>query len=296
MLDIISFLDKLEIEYKRSGKNVTSGWVEINCPYPSCYDPSFHCGVNLKSGKHNCWICGNKGGMPKLISRILEISYKKAEAMVEEEFGINLFLEDEEEIISANKVFFPKESTKILPIPHREYLIGRNFDPDFLIKNYKIRACYLTGDYSYRIIIPIIINNILVSFTSRDITGEQDSYKNLSKEKSIIPVKNCVYGIDSITNKIVIVEGVFDAWRIGNGAVATFGKVPTSAQIKTIVDKKSIKEVFILYDNDAEKNASKLGSILSNFFKKVEVLDIDLKDPAEMTEKDIEYFRKHILK
>ena len=57
MFDVISFLEEYNIDYTTSGKNVTSGWVEINCPFCGD-DPSYHMGVNLSSGLYHCWICG----------------------------------------------------------------------------------------------------------------------------------------------------------------------------------------------------------------------------------------------
>ena len=42
--DIISYLENRGVSYWTEGKNVTDGWVNINCPFSP--DPSNHLGIN----------------------------------------------------------------------------------------------------------------------------------------------------------------------------------------------------------------------------------------------------------
>jgi len=49
---------------------------------------------------------------------------------------------------------------------------------------------------------------------------------------------------------VIIVEGITDVWRLGDGAVATFTKNFTREQI-LLLKKKNIKEAFVFYDSDA---------------------------------------------
>ena len=61
-VDTKALLDDLGIDYKLSGKNVTSGWIEVNCPF--CGDPSYHLGISPTNLFH-CWRCGEKGNLIK---------------------------------------------------------------------------------------------------------------------------------------------------------------------------------------------------------------------------------------
>jgi DNA primase len=293
MFDAISFFEKYNIEYHTSGKNVTAGWTEINCPF--CADPSYHMGINLSSGIHHCWICGTKGGPERLIKKLIKVSFSEAKKIAEE-FDINR-IKVEKEKTFVEEIIYPKGMVEKLPFLHREYLIKRNFDPDYLEDKYKIKAClHLGKDFAYRIIIPIIMNNTVVSYTSRDVTEKASSkYKHLSNDKSIIAVKDCLYNIDTVKDKIIIVEGVMDAWRIGDSCIALFGLEYTTHQLNSLFCK-NLNEAFVLFDSEpfAIRKAHKLGNTLSTFIPKVKVLELDEGDPAELSNKEVENLRKEI--
>lgn len=288
MSKIIQYLDDHKIAYKMAGKNVTSGWIEISCLW--CFDPSFHLGINLTSGFLSCWIGGPHGHLSKLVKETDGISWEEAEKLANELLTPAI----QKEKIRAKSVLLPKEAIKELPDLHQKYLISRNYNPNLVSRKYNLYACYLTGDYAYRLIIPTYSDKQLITFTSRDVTGQQKiPYKNLSDEKSIVSVKDSLYNIDTIKDKTVIVEGVFDVWRIGNGATATFGIQFTHNQIYEIARKK-VKKAIILFDYDqkAREQARKLGNILSLYISEVEVWDLDRGDPDTMTETDLKEVRR----
>jgi len=291
MFDVISFLEEHDIEFHTSGKNVTRGWVEVNCPY--CGDPSFHLGINLNTGLHHCWRCGEKGSPEKLIKRFLNISFKQAKQIVEE-FGTTTS-PTSQPVINANEIIFPKGmyTGKSLPYAHKEYLVKRRFDPDHIIDKHQIGGClHIGGEFAHRIIIPIIMDGQVTSYTGRDISGLQKTkYKHLTNEKSIVSVKDSIYNIDSVTNKCIIVEGVFDAWRIGDGCIALFGVEYTSRQLNTLF-AKNLEEAFVLFDSDAITKANKLGNVLSTFIPKVTILELSEGDPSDMNEKETKEIRE----
>lgn len=293
MIDIISILDEYNIEYRTTGKNVTRGWVEINCPFPQCSDPSYHLGINMKSGLFHCWICGEKGSMEKLVQKIAGVPSWKAK-QITKDFDIN-FQEKEEEKSIVEKVEWPKGIEKGFPDMHRQYLKSRGFNPDFLIKKYQLKACLHLGDkFAYRIIVPVIIDGKIVSLVGRDITGKQQmKYWNLPNELSMIDTKDCLYNIDTVKDKVLIVEGIFDAWSVGDGCVATLGTEYTLNQLRLLYEK-DVKEAFVMYDPDATKKAYKLGHTLSSFIPRVEVIELDDKDPADMGKEKIIKLKKEI--
>ncbi len=294
MFDVISFFEEYDIEFHTSGKNVTKGWAEINCPF--CADPSFHLGINLESGLFHCWICGVKGGPSILIGRLLNISYSEAQK-IENEFVTFRSLKQEQSKKIVSKVEFPKGIEKDFPLAHKKYLIKRKFDSDHVINKYQLKACLRLGNnFAYRIIIPIIIDNEIVSYTGRDITDKAKSkYEHLSNEKSIVQVKDCLYNIDTVKDKCILVEGVTDVWRIGDGSVATFGTEYTTRQLDTLFSKE-LKEVYVMLDHDAIKKANKLAAVLSTFIPKVFIIELinGDGDPADLSNEKVLKLRKEI--
>jgi DNA primase len=276
--DIISYLQSRNIPFSYSGKNVSSDWIGINCIF--CIDKSNHLGINLHSKAFSCFRCAEKGNAVKLVQEIDGVSFPKACEIIKE-FGNGVYVSKEKTYQS--KVKFPIGTTKKFTESHLSFLRSRRYDPDTVIKKYDLYATGPIGDFKNRI----------VSFVGRDITGRADKpYINSSDQFSIKDVKSCLYNFDSvIQNKVVIVEGVFDAWRIGDGAVATFGTKYTREQLLLL---KGIKQAFILYDNDAISVAHKLAYDLSSIVPKIEVLELSEGDPDDLSEQDIRCLRKDI--
>lgn len=293
MIQVLDLLDHLQIPYKTSGKNVTSGWAEISCFSPYCSDPSFHMGVDLHRATYNCWICGQRGHILRLIMNIVPCSYREAKSLIAKFSDDIVYREEEKEAPITTGDILPKEATIELPPLHKSYLINRGFDPDFIQKRYGIKACYTVGDFAYRLIIPIIVNNILVNFTARDVSGQQEpKYLHNPNNKAILPIKDCLYNIDTVKDKAIIVEGPTDVWRIGDGCCATMGVEYTRTQL-SILALKELKEIYIMYDEDAIAKAEKLATAVAAFCPKVEIIEIE-DDPGNMDESEVNELRKEL--
>jgi DNA primase len=294
--DIFSYLNDKSILYSTSGKNISSNWVAINCIYPICSDNNFHLGINLQSKLHYCWKCGNKGNPVKLVKEIENCSWYEAKKIVEQYQNFDLISPDkEEEINISRKLVWPKEFELITPssIPKVvfNYLSERNFDPDQIIRKHNLFYPGLLGDYKYRLIIPIESKRKIVNFTARALSNRNPlSYKTCPNEKAEIDINDLLYGYDDIQpeSPIVIVEGIFDQWRLGAGSVAIFKSELTPTQVSLIREKKPSK-VFILLDEDTlekekpEKIANKL------WFCPTEIIEIGIGDPAMMSQSEASY-------
>ena len=286
--DIIKYLESREIEYKTSGKNVTKNWIEINCPFCG-NDPSFHCGISLQK-LFNCYICGEKGDVTKLVRQIESCSWHKAKDIVvqfSEDLTVDLKKDNIRHIHKIDHLNLPKISLFLPCLIHKNYLIKRNFDPDYLTKKYKLRFCYNIGEWKFRIIIPFFLDNKLVTWTARDVSGKAEiKYKHLDNEKSIIPVKKMLYNIDSISegDSIIIVEGITDVWRLGEPAIATMGIQYTQEQVEMIL-KKNPKKIIVLFDAEqkAITQANKLANQLSLFISDVSIIELDEGDPCDLS-------------
>jgi len=306
--DIIQYFEDNDIEYWTKGKNVHKGWVNVTCPF--CGDHSYsgnnHCGINLKSMMVNCWLCGPKGFITKLIAEIEECSFAQANTIIAKYGGESIFLKNEYKDIDLTKKvesrlclgdILPKESSNQFSKLHLNYLKGRNFDSDIIIPKYKLKCCHNIGQYKFRIIIPIIQDRRIVNFTSRDVTGKTDiRYKTCPDEKAILPMTHCLYNIDNVRgDTILIMEGATDVWRFGNGTVAILRTGFSDAQINLILQKR-VKRAFVIFDsepqaiNRANQLARKLGLLLDH----AEVIELSEGDPCSLPERDIVYLKKEI--
>jgi DNA primase len=278
-IDVIKFFDDFQIPHHSHGKRCTKGWEQTYCPFPDCDDSEDYMGVHRQSGVFHCWLCGRKGPFAVLASKLLKIRFSKIEDILLQYEDDALNVEERQEKHSEKVEV--KGFLNYLPEQHRQYLIERNFDPNELIRRYKIGAFGTYGRFPYRIAIPVFDDGELVNMTARDITAQQEArYLTLTNEESVIPIKSCVYNIDScIKDSILIVEGPFDAWRIGGATVSFFGTAFKTSQVLKVLSKTP-KNVFVLFDENAGNHAEKLAHNFSPFVKHVEVLEISVKDPA----------------
>jgi DNA primase len=192
-----------------------------------------------------------------------------------------------------SKVLFPTGTSKVFPQSHINFLTNRRYDYEKVISDYDLYCTGPVGDYKHRIIIPVFLKNRLVSFVGRDVTGLSDvKYKNSSEDYSIKDVKQCLYNMDSIVrDRAIIVEGILDAWRIGDGAIATFGTKYTREQLRLL---KGLKQAFIFYDSDAVSIAHKLAYDLSSIVPQIEVLELSEGDPDNLSDDDVKALRKDL--
>lgn len=263
----------------------------IRCPF--CDDHSNHLGINLNSKFMNCFRCGAKGPATKLVANLERCTWGEAKRIM---LG---FLEDpslKPKITTRpelNHCELPSNATKNFTKKHTKFLQGRKF-PSKIIEDFDLYATNHIGHYKFRIIAPIYVNHQLVSFVARDVTGRaSQKYLNCPNHKSLIPVKNTLYNIDSIRENAIIVEGITDVWRLGPGAVATYGTQVTDAQIHLL---SGLKNAYILFDSDAEaqKRAEELGASLSSIVRSVDILTLAEGDPADLHEDTVSYLRHTI--
>jgi hypothetical protein len=297
MYDLERLFDDHDIEYWAKGKNVSKGWANIQCPF--CNDKSNHLGVNINTGAYNCWKCSSSGELSFLISELLSIEEYKSKKLIKKYREDFIEVKKEKRVVSNTELILPKEATNILPEKHRQYLIGRGFDPDYIQKKYGIMACDILGDYKFRIIIPIFFKGRLVNFAAKAIDDSANlKIKNCPNEKVVIQRDSLLYNIDNIKNrKAIIVEGFTDVWKMGDCAVATMGTKFTNAQIQLLSDYCS--EAYILYDSKEKDpqaliQAEKLAHSLYSLIKKVEILELPHGDPGDLTYSEVENIKKEI--
>jgi len=93
-----------------------------------------------------------------------------------------------------------------------------------------------------------------------------------------------------------VVEGIFDAWRLGPGAVATFGTTVTAAQINVLVGLQ--KQAVLLFDNEqeAQQKAKELQAALQLLGCRAERIELPeaVKDPGELSPEAVQKLRASV--
>lgn len=287
------FLTDFDIPWFPPGtKNVGKDFVGINCPF--CDDPSNHGGFNIKKSYYSCHRC--KGHwLPKIVAVLAKVSISQAKKIIDKYSTGKIYVTDKKYKYAKEVVFPP--GTGELTDRARRYLISRNFDPDYLIYEWDIKSTGNIGPYKFSILAPIYLNNNLVSYQCRDITGNWNMpYRGCEVEESVLHLKYTLYGIDKAAKnkRCLVVEGLMDNWRMGPGTVATFGTGFTMQQILML--QKNFDEIFILYDpeDEAQLQADKMYFLLRGYGKKAEVLEWPDSDPGDLTDEQAKYIRKEI--
>jgi len=294
-IDILSLLDELGVDYETEGKNISGGWIGLNCPF--CDDPSNHLGINIETGSVSCWRCGKKS-IIRLVKNLVGLRVKNVDMILARhrrkryEQGRNLTaIQGSLEDVQTT---FPSSAKKVFPELHLEWLKKRKYNPAEVIKRYDLYAVYQTGKYKYRIVAPIYFRGQLVSFVARDVTEEAEHpYLNCPNEDSVIPVKRCLYNIDSVRKTALVVEGITDVWRIGRGTVATFGIEFTKAQVNML---SGLDKVFVMFDAETQaiKQARKFAAMATSVVKSVEIIEMESGDPDSLRENFVRNLRLEI--
>jgi hypothetical protein len=287
----LKFLQDYDVRYYTEGKNCAPGWINIDCDF--CNDNDHHGGFNIESGIYNCWRCGTHK-TEEVIKEVLGISYNEAREIREEYDDGMLYKQNfNKNKLVQKDIILPGTDLKEM---HRRYLMKRNFDPDYIIKKYRIQGTGIVGKWKYRIIIPIYYQHRLVSFQGRDITNKQTyRYKTLSKKESGFDLGTTLYCIDECKrNYIGVVEGCFDRWRMKDDFVCCLTSDLTDNQIMLL---SKYEKVYFLFDPEKEayEKAKKISKKLNVLGIRTYVVSLDIgKDPAELSDDKANDFRKEM--
>ena len=300
LFDIEKYLQNRHIEYSTKGKNISEEWLGIRCLFPGCGDQSNHLGVHLTAKTISCWACGGHGTLLDLILLIDKCTIKQAFETIKKFSYADLLVDRKKSLTEHHKPSgdtfkLPSEAKNELFDLHRDYLTKRNLDPDYIFNKYKLRCIGPVGNYCNRILIPYYHKNQLLTFSTRDVTGQTDTYIHCPKRLSPENPKTMLYNLGTVKDTIVIVEGVFVVFKLGDGVVATSGTKWTMKQVY-LCHLLSLKRAFVLFDAEekAQKQADSLASALSCFIDHVEVDCLDKGDLDNLTDKEVASFRKEI--
>lgn len=303
-MDIIRFYHDYDIPFADEDaghKHCRPGWIQIECPFCSG-NPGWHLGYNYIDDFYRCWRCGWHS-KDEVISKLLKCTRIDTFKIIKQYKGKIDRPEKALQIqeIGTAEFKYPTMMKDELRELHVQYLENRGFDPDLMQKQWNLKSTTFIApldkiDYKWRIIAPIKFQGQDVSFHSRDITGKSPfKYLACPKKYEIVHHRNLVYGIDHVKkDSVIVTEGIFDAWRIGYGAVATFGVEFSFAQINLL---SKFKKIFILYDSDSagEHKAQELIAMLRLKTKAERIYLPYGKDPADLKQDDADSLRNSLI-
>jgi hypothetical protein len=283
--DAQRFCNDNQIETSPAGaKHSRPGWVHIRCPFCSGH-AGWHGGFNLESGYYNCHRCGGHW-MPKVIARLLSSHIKHGFEIISQYSTGNLsnFRYKPPSFDRPEEITLPPD-TSFISMEHILYLKDKRGFKHWrqIIRDWDLQSTGCYGNYSYRLLAPIYFEGRVVSFQCRKTHHKQHPpYLACANKNEVIHHKHIVYGFDYAAplNRCVVVEGITDVWRLGPGAIATFGKKYTPEQLALIAN--NFKEVFVLMDADAGKEADILVDQLTMLGAKVDAICLDEGDPGAL--------------
>lgn len=283
-------LKELNIEYITEGcHHCTSGFIQLDCPFCAKDSHKWHLGYCIEGNYFHCWRCGSH----RLIDTFMELTglpYHKCKKLLD---GLDIPKFKKEEITGT--LILPKELGKLKPA-HIRYLQSRGFNYKEIKHFWRIEGIGIAKRLSWRIFIPIIYQGKIVSWTTRSISKSSDVTRYISaglKEESL-PHKSLLYGEDYTRRGIIIHEGAIDVWKMGPGAVATFG---TGFSIEQINKMIQYPKRAVCFDNEreAQQRARKLTYELSVFPGDTYNIVLDTKDIVSSSDKEIRKLRKMFL-
>jgi DNA primase len=153
------------------------------------------------------------------------------------------------------------------------------------------------GEHKFRIVIPVEQGGRQVCYQTRDVTGRAKAkYLSCHDADAVVPLKSCLYGLDKCAgnNWVVITEGPTKVWRLGTGAVATFGATVSDEQVAALT---RFERRVIIFDHDEAgmDGAARLANQLAVFGGQTEALWIQgVRDVAEVNDGDALRLMRHV--
>lgn len=317
MLDWFAILNELGLAGHRAGKNTARGCVSMACPF--CGDHSDHGNFNARTGRYKCWRCGPH---PSALaaSRASGVPVEEVrKAMRRHDDGVTP-VEEERPDTSSRPPLASIPGGTLQPY-HIKYLRGRGFRAQQLVARYGIKGTGPSGtwrghdyakgadvavEFPMRIIIPIHdIEGRLVNFQGRDVTGKQKlRYKGCPVDMAATHHKHLLYGAHLCRDRrrIVVVEGVFDQWRMGPGSVCTFGTSLTREQVRLL---SLWEEVLFCFDPEyeAQERARGVALDIAACGRKVWLVrndcglnaDGEVRDPGDLSQAEADALMRELM-
>ena len=283
------------------------GWIEMKCP--ACADSEHHLGWRPESGSWKCWRCEVKRG-----GDILRALGGHHWAAGIPEAVIRLLIRGEnggEKPVSAPErrrpaAILPYGACALVGSAHLKYLSSRGYTPpNALAQKWGLWATGAVTQPAYRWRIVVLVeasDGAVVSWTARAIdTTRPDRWVSCPATDEAEPIKRQLYGAArAVSGRVVVVEGVPGVWRLGAGAVATFGTEWTVAQARAL-RRGWPRGVWVVFDPEpaAQRSAQRLASGLRAAGIPAQAVDLcrefGAADPGELSADEARVMMEELL-
>lgn len=293
MIDAVNILDELGIDYKTTGKNVSTNDVNVDCPFCGA---DKHLTINKANGKVYCWVCNLDIGEDRKPS-LLDILVESTDMSRAEVYGVmKEYMDDEyyeQDDERASILYLPKEARRLdtrsrnqEDIVALHYLYNRGIGKKKTAK-YGLLVCH-DGYFAGRIIIPVYFDGKLVNYLGRDYTGENDPrYKNCPNRFSVMRPKEVLYGWDRFKGRhLRLVEGAFDVFRIGDSSLGLI-KGSMSREQRSLILSLSLDSMTVFLDKGNLKSAYTIAENLSPYIDRIKVVEMGDDDVADSKVADL---------
>lgn len=277
LLDFVLLCQEQQIPFLTEGHHhCHEGWVQIHCPFCAGGEEGWHLGYGFEKGNFNCWRCGGHS-MYKVLRAICRIPTYQLIAKYRTE---GVVLPGRKKVVRKAEAK-PPSRLESLCKAHIQYLKKRLYSRERL-KVWDLKGTRgLSKDWSWRVVAPIRDRTSrIVAYTGRTIGKDVNPRWKVSRDEDcVVDPRSLIYGIDLIEDKVLVVEGPSDVWRMGPGAVGLLGIDWTIQQANIL---KDIPERYILFDPEpkAQVQAEKLANYLAPFPGRTEILSGFQTDPG----------------
>jgi len=293
IIDIDRLVDDLGVATSTTSHHSRPGWVQMCCPF--CEDETFHLGYERKSGRLSCYRCGGI----KVRAWLEAVGDGRSARELLQEYRMIHLTTPEPTLTTARKgIYRLPPASGPLKTRHRKYLHSRGFPETIAFQWGLVGTTHLGGKWQWRIIAPVRVNRRYVTYQGRDITGRQSRVRWLSPdpEHEEVPIKETLYGLHlaTRTRPLLVVEGPADVWRMGPGAVATYGVSVTQAQRRLL--RRHRAGLVIAFDPDvhARQRARRLADALADHVPVTILEEDDYEDLAAMPQCEADKLKKEI--
>lgn len=294
---IITNKEKIDLLESAFGKSkVANAGTNISVECPVCKKNSKNgtgkkkLSIDLSKGIYHCWVCESKG---RSIGHFVKNNLNVSKSLLIKIFEIFDFKIEKEDLITT-QIKLPSDFKLLSQTKDKSskyaisYLENRGLTPDDFIK-YKI-GISKEKEYINRLIFPSFDENLNLNyFLSRTFDSSQKiKYKNcIEKRSNIIFNENLI----DWSQKIVLVEGVFDAIKVShNNVIPMLGSWIDQNHylFRRIVIEGS--EVVLGLDPDAYEKTLKIAENFASFGLKVSICNHQEKDFGDMTTDEVKYW------
>ncbi len=272
------------------------GWLNFDCPYCSKNWYHYRMGYNLAYGYVNCWHCGGHNLYETLVEILPDADRKEILEVVKGVRDPRARIEVKE----RGKLILPSNLGPLQDV-HKTYLRSRGFEWRKLVKLWGIRGTGLFSesslgvDLKFRIFIPIHFQGKVVSWTTRSVSNKHERrYLSASYLEEAYDHKHLLYGADYVRHAAIVVEGPTDVWRIGPGAVCTFGSAFSLGQVGK-VSAFPVRVICFDEERAAQRRGKEFAELLSVFPGETYVVKLRSHDPGSATDKEIRLLRSRFL-